>query len=211
MSSGKMCCSRHFNSCPRVRERNSSSLKGNENYKFRKVNASWNRGLTKETNPSLKRAGEKISKALQGVGHPQTDETRKKISDTMKAVGAGGYRKGSGRGKKGTYKGIYCDSSWELAFVLWCEIKGRKVKRAKRRFEYSYRGKTHYYLPDFRYQNSDGVWKYVEVKGYVSEQWVAKKKAFPEELLMLEHEGMKRYVYPLVHEHFGKNFTRLYE
>lgn len=35
----------------------------------------------------------------------------------MKEVG-GGYRKGSGRGKKGRYKGYWCDSSWELALNL---------------------------------------------------------------------------------------------
>lgn len=31
----------------------------------------------------------------------------------------GGYRKGSGVGKSGWYNGIYCDSSWELAYVIY--------------------------------------------------------------------------------------------
>ena len=31
----------------------------------------------------------------------------------------GGKRHGSGRGKKGWYKGYYCDSTWELAWVIY--------------------------------------------------------------------------------------------
>lgn len=51
-------------------------------------------------------------------GHKVSDDVRKRISATMKARKLGGLRVGSGRGKKGWYKGIHCDSSWELAFVV---------------------------------------------------------------------------------------------
>lgn len=78
-------------------------------------------------------------------------------------------------------------------------------------FEYRYKGKTRKYLPDFRYQNAEGIWKYVEIKGYVSEQWKAKKKAFHHELIMLEQSGMTRGILPLVHKHYGKDFVKLYE
>jgi len=33
--------------------------------------------------------------------------------------GKGGKRIGSGRGKSGWYKGYWCDSSWELAYVIY--------------------------------------------------------------------------------------------
>lgn len=62
----------------------------------------WNKGLTKETSPTVKLISEKNAKLFRGKpGHKHTEESRRKISETAKARNStGGYRKGSGRGKK---------------------------------------------------------------------------------------------------------------
>lgn len=58
-------------------------------------------------------------------------------------------RKKKPRFYKGTYKGIKCDSRWELAFLIYCLDKKQPIKRCELTFSYSARGKTHRYFPDF--------------------------------------------------------------
>lgn len=50
---------------------------------------------------------------------------------------------------KGTYKGIKCDSRWELAFLIYCLDKKKPIRRCNETFEYIVKGKTHKYYPDF--------------------------------------------------------------
>lgn len=54
------------------------------------------------------------------------------------------------RAYKGTYKGIKCDSRWELAFLLFHLSKRHKIQRCNLIFEYTVRGKLHKYYPDFQ-------------------------------------------------------------
>lgn len=118
----------------------------------------------------------------------------------------GGYRKGSGRGISGWYKGIFCDSSWELAYVLWCRDKGKNIKRNTERFDYEYNGKAHQYLPDFLV---DG--ELVEIKGYTTARWRAKLDHFPKhrKLSVLYKKDM--YPYLEYAESTYGNFVDLYE
>ena len=63
---------------------------------------------------------------------------------------AGGLRQGSGKGKKGWYKGIFCDSSWELAFCHLENLDNNKnITRCTERRKYVYNGEEHIYIPDF--------------------------------------------------------------
>lgn len=48
------------------------------------------------------------------------------------------------------YNNIYFNSSWELAFYLYCINKNIKIEREPRFFEYYFNGKKHKYYPDFR-------------------------------------------------------------
>lgn len=120
----------------------------------------------------------------------------------------GGYRKGSGRGKKGWYKGIFCDSSWELAFILYCEIKGIDVYRNYQKFEYSYQGKTYKYLPDFIIEE-----KFIEIKGYLNERNLAKISQFPHDKYTLEVYTEKQLIpiIKLIVDRYGKDYIKLYE
>jgi len=85
----------------------------------------------------------------------------------------GGLRKGCGRGKKGWYKGFWCDSSWELAFVIYNLDFNNKIERNDKFFDYIYEGKNYKYYPDFILNN-----EYVEIKGYENEKSKEKKRQF---------------------------------
>ena len=101
------------------------------------------------------------------AGTPEKEiERRKKISISMKKnPKSGGLRRGSGRGKKGWYKGYWCDSSWELAWVIYQLDNDKKIERNWNKFDYFYENKKHYYIPDFLMDN-----KYYEIKGYMTEK-----------------------------------------
>jgi len=133
-------------------------------------------------------------------------ERRKKISSTMKKNPmAGGKRHGSGRGKKGWYKGIFCDSSWELAYVIYSLDNGIDIKRNTESFSYYYKGQDRTYIPDFIV---DG--KIVEIKGYKSKQWEAKISQCEAKISVLYEEEMKPYI-DFVVDKYGKNFIDMYE
>lgn len=66
--------------------------------------------------------------------------------------------------KKGKYKGIRCDSTYELIYLVYCELNNISVKRNNKYFIYTnFEGKTRKYYPDFYLPDSD---TYVELKGY---------------------------------------------
>lgn len=166
----------------------------------------WNRGLTKETSDSVKKYSETISKNYSGENNPwygkhHTEETKLKLAKS------GGYRKGSGRGKRGTYKGYYCDSSWELAFVIYNLEHEIEFTRNRKKFKYLFEGKEHYYMPDFVINGS-----FVEIKGYWTKQWQAKMDQFPEheKLIVIDKHGISKYL-NYAEDKYGKEFINLYE
>lgn len=81
---------------------------------------------------------------------------KKKLSEN------GGYRKGSGRSKGGYYKRIWCHSTYELAYLIYCLDHRIKIKKCTEYFKYIYKGKEYSYNPDF-VVNDDLI---VEIKGY---------------------------------------------
>lgn len=73
----------------------------------------------------------------------------------------GGYRPGSGRAKTGYYKGIYCGSTYELAWVVYQLDHNLEFSRFETCLIHPVTGKK--YFPDFI---QDG--KIIEIKGYES-------------------------------------------
>jgi len=212
-SSGKWCCSSNVNACEGKRKKDSENKKGinpwdgKEHPRGMLGKKSWNSGKTyeeaigKEKSDAIKR---KLSESRTGKpSHPQTEMSRKRISEKMKIVG-GGYRVGSGRGKKGRYKGIWCDSSWELAFVIYCLENGKSITRNVEVRKYKMNNVERNYIPDFIV---DG--EVIEIKGYETEQWKCKIKSNPDIKVIGKNEI--KTILDYVVEKYGKNFIILYE
>lgn len=186
-------------------------------YKF----GSWNKGLTKETSISIANASKKVSEGVKCAytegrltgrcKDPVKEELRKKkISETMKKnPNAGGKREGSGRGQQGWYKGYYCDSSWELAVVIYWLDHNIQFNRCKETFDYMFEGSMHKYHPDFVLKTGE----YVEVKGAEkTNQWKAKLEQFPKDKILnvIGKNQIRQYLLYVI-EKYGKDFVNLYE
>lgn len=122
---------------------------------------------------------------------------RKKVS--------GGYRKGSGIGKKGWYKGYWCDSSWELAFTIYNLENNIVFERNKRGYYYLFNNKIHKYYPD--YKVGDTI---VEIKGYETPKDKEKYKSINTELKILYRKDIKHIIEYVINK-YGKDFINLYE
>lgn len=119
----------------------------------------------------------------------------------------GGYRKNSGRGKQGWYKGYYCNSSWELAWVVYQLEHGLKFQRNTKGFEYVFDNKKHEFFPDFQI---DSTQFYVEVKGYMDRKNIAKLTQFPHKLEVLGKVEIQPFLEYVIKK-YGSNFVSLYE
>lgn len=96
------------------------------------------------------------------------------LSNNAKQKKLGGYREGSGRSKSGYYKGIFCASTYELAWVVYRIDNQLPVERFKGYLE----DKEHNfkYFPDFFVDET-----IIEIKGYHTED-VDKKTQLAEKL-----------------------------
>lgn len=116
----------------------------------------------------------------------------------------GGLRHGGGRGKKGWFEDFWCDSSWELAYVLFCRDHSTSIERNKKGFEYTFEGETRKYYPDFIVEG-----KYIEIKGYITGRVQAKINQFPEKLTVLGRQEIQPYLEYAI-EKYGQNYIELY-
>lgn len=141
------------------------------------------------------------------LNHTDFGKTVKTEIMKFAAIGKhwGGYRKGSGRGKHGWYKGYYCDSSWELAYVVYNLDHNISFIRNEELFPYEFNGEQHSYKPDFIEGDT-----YVEIKGYNTEQWEAKRNQFQKPLKVLYKKDIELYL-AYVEEKYGSNWQSLYE
>ena len=101
--------------------------------------------------------------------------------------------------------GYWCDSSWELAWVIYNLDHGLSFERNRDTFDYIYEGQNLKYLPDFKVGE-----KYIEIKGYVTNQFLAKVEYFQGDLLVIDKHGIKPYLNYAVNK-YGKDFTKLYD
>ena len=169
----------------------------------------WNKGLTNETDVRVALISAKASKALKGKAQnisPESEKIRRaKISNRMKIVG-GGYRQGSGRGKSGWYKGYWCDSSYELAWVIYGLDHHLSFKRNTEKFPYVWEERIRYWIPDFIL--CDNI--YVEIKGFLTEQNKAKHSQFQPLLVVFQRNDLNR-IFDYVYKVYGKDFINLYD
>ncbi len=168
----------------------------------------WNKGKTGLQIPWNKGVKGRVigwnkgMKGLKGTSH--TKETKERLSKIAKERNLGGYVKGSGRGKKGWYKGFFCDSSWELAYVIYCLEHNINIKRNEEKRKYKFKNVEKTYIPDFIVEG-----EVIEIKGYKTEEWIAKLAANPDVKVLYEKDLKEILEY--VKSNYGKNFIDLYE
>jgi len=205
---GKMCCSLSINSCKGFVKKVSESLKkGYANgRKCSFSGKSWNKGKTKNSDERIAKASLKIKNQFlyEGripsfKGKKHTKEVKEKLSKN------GGYKQGSSRGKRGWYKGYWCDSSWELAWIIYNLDHGIKFERNKQGFEYEFEGKKHKFYPDFILE--DGT--YVEIKAVLDDKNKAKISSFVGKLILVTKKEISCFLDYVVLKH-GKEFINLY-
>jgi hypothetical protein len=92
-------------------------------------------------------------------------------------------------GHTGYYKKFWCDSSWELAFLMYHIDNGIEIKRNRKGFSYKFYGKKHKFYPDFIV---DG--KYYEIKGRMDRRSKAKIKQFTGALEVIGKDEIQRYL-----------------
>lgn len=212
---GKAYCCQFGNACP-VKKKNDSEAKKGIN-PFEGIDhprgmlgvPSWNKGLTKETSDIVRKSRIAYSKTYALTGHlrkkfQHTPESKAKLSAAAFRRRIGGYKIGAGKGKRGWYKGFFCDSSWELAYVIYCVEHHIDIKRNTEKFPYKWKGKDKNYIPDFIVEGS-----LVEVKGYASPEWFAKLKANPN--VKVYYQNDMKDIFKYVKEKYGKDFIKLYE
>ena len=99
----------------------------------------------------------------------------------------GGYRKGSGRGKHGWYDNMHFDSTYELAYYIYCKQHGQHIERCKDTFEYiNSKGLKRTYHPDFRVNG-----KIIEIKGYKDNDVDLKVQSVTETIELLLPNDLK--------------------
>lgn len=166
----------------------------------------WNRGKTKETDPRIAKSVQTFKEHLaQGqfkpsfLGRAVSDETKQKIRDSIHQEQ---LQRGN-RAKWGTYKGIHCDSSWELAFLVYHLDNGLFIRRSIYKFPYiNTKGEQHYYYPDF-----DTEFNTVEIKGFMSEDAKLKISAVPEDIpfKLILSKDIQQYL-QYAKRMYGENF-----
>jgi hypothetical protein len=140
-------------------------------------------------------------------GEPGIDNKKKgrKYHTECWKKASGGIRKGSSRGKCGCYKGYWCDSSYELAYLIYNLENDIKIERNKKGYEYYYNNEKHTFFPDFIVNN-----KLVEIKNFRSELTDIKLKSVNKEIKIYYKDTIKPYL-DYVIKKYGKKFIEMYE
>lgn len=117
----------------------------------------------------------------------ETTLSRNKIycSNSCFKQEAGGYRKESFRyGVKGYYQGIHCDSTWELAFLIYHLDHNSNITREVETLSYiNVNGKERRYFPDFKIDEI-----VYEIKGILTENDKMKLKYNPQVQLIQKED-----------------------
>ena len=232
LRNGKWCCSKYTAQCPAIKEKNSKGMKrayatgvlnAKQIYQNKsqesKNKMSWNKGKTKETDIRIKEQAERIKEKYdKGIligtftGKHHSEESKKLISEnTSRAYNYEADRK-SGRGKKGSYKGFWCDSTYELAYIIYCLDHNIPIRRNKEYFEYEYQGKQHRYYPDFIVNN-----ELIEIKGFANgalpyKEQALKRSGRPYKILFPKDlQYVFNYIKETYNKEVDKNIQDLYE
>ena len=129
-----------------------------------------------------------------------------KLSKISKENNFGGYHPNSiKKHHHGNYKGIHCDSSWELAYLVWCLEHNIKIERCNEIRYYKVNKQTRKYFPDFIVNN-----QIIEIKGYLDKYSQLKSEQNPDIKVLLKEDLNEMLNYVI--NKYGKKFWEiLYE
>ena len=180
----------------------------------RQSHRAWNKGLTKDTDSRVAKIGQTYhNRAVAGLYNwdhcKHTEETKEKIRKQKLELCAKQGTNLCGKGKRGYYKGYYCQSSWELAYVIYQLEHNINFKRNTKGFSYKLDGIQRSYFPDFYLIDED---TYVEIKGYYDNKTQEKERQFPQDkkLQILKKAEMQPILEYVINK-YGKNYIYLYD
>lgn len=147
----------------------------------------------------------------------ETEILSKKAKNLLKEgkLNTGGYFKNSSRGRCGYYQGIWCDSTYELAFLIYNLEHNVSIKRCEEYFTYTSNGKQHKYFPDFIIGD-----EIIEIKNYWRKEVDLKINAVKEKgktikvLYQTDLEPMMQYIdkkFNVHHKGKRNNYHTLYD
>jgi len=109
-------------------------------------------------------------------------------------------------GHCGYYNKIWCDSSWELAFLVYNCDHNIPTKRNLKGFSYTFYNKKHKFYPDFIVNDT-----YIEIKGKMSRKDKSKIKQFKLPLIVIGEKEIQQYLNYVKEKHGDKFFEILYK
>jgi len=130
-----------------------------------------------------------------------------RVHCSTSCVKSGGLRAESYRhGKKGIYNSILCDSSWELAYVIYCLDHNISIKRNTTPLLYinPNTNTIRKYYPDFITNN-----ELVEIKGYMDVVSKAKSDQNPSVKVLQRKEMLPIFDY--IKKSYNKNQNKIFE
>lgn len=199
-ANGKSYCCKMGNNCPVKTEKDSLNKKevsvfSNSAYKgFEKGMVSWNKGLTKDNNETIRKMGENISLSFKLNGDQRknknhTQEFKEYRRLQMHQRYASGWQATScGRAKSYPYENpseglVHLTGTWEVDFAKALDKANIKWLRNKKRFDYiKPDNEPATYLPDFYIPQ---LASFIEIKGYRTILDESKFSQFNEPLIVL--------------------------
>lgn len=217
LKNGKHCCSKHYNSCPELKRKNSESLKKryqeNPNFGFciNYINSGKLGNIARHNLPEeikkeiYKKQSETLKNTLKNKPIIIDENTierelkrRSKISETSKKnKKSGGFRYNSGKCKGIWYESkiagkVFLRGSYEIFYAKYLDYNNIKWEQNLKPFNYIWNDNEHKYYPDFYLVESD---EYIETKGYKTDKDLAKWKYFPHKLTVLMLNDLKKLGY----------------
>lgn len=199
----------------KTKKKISDGIKKSEIYKTNNLLAIQKRVKEKDNNAIFDENGHKIYYYIcKECGKEYTNLDNRNINSKIycskeckhnwQSKHIGGYRIGSGYGKNGWYKGIRCDSTWELAFLIYHLDNNLYIERCNEKRIYIWKNKEHNYYPDFI--TDKGI---IEIKGYKTEQTEEKRKQNPD-IINIFKEDIQFYL-DYIKNKYNKPLEELYD
>ena len=102
----------------------------------------------------------------------------------------------------GFYKGYWCDSTWELVWIIYNLEHNIKFNRNRQGFIYEYNNTKYKYYPDFILEDGS----YVEIKGIMTDKDKCKISQFPHKLTVLMYSDLVE-MFEYVKYKYGSVYT----